>query len=203
MGSINNSSGLGDALFTKTQRQVLGILYGNPERSYYANEIVRLAGIGSGTVLRELEKLAKAGLLTVAKIGNQKHYQANHHAPIFAELRGIVIKTFGVADVLREFLAKFAGKIEMAFVYGSVAKGTDQARSDVDLMIVSDDLSYPDVMGMVAEVETKLGRPVNPTLYGVAEFSRKIADDGGFLARVIEQPKIFLIGTQDDLVQPR
>lgn len=192
-------TGLGDALFTKTQRQVLGLLFGNPDRSFYAKEVVRLAGVGSGTVLRELEKLSRVDLLTVEKIGNQKHYRANRKSPVFEELRGLVVKTFGIADVLRGLLAKYQGNIAVAFVFGSIARGTDRKGSDIDLMIIADSLTYSDVMGVVAEAETSLGRTVNPTLYGSAEFRNKVAADSSFLKRVLEQPKIFLIGSSDDI----
>ncbi|WP_090571800.1 nucleotidyltransferase domain-containing protein [Nitrosomonas sp. Nm33] len=192
-------TGLGDTLFTKTPQRVLALLFGNPERSYYANEIVRFAGVGIGSVQRELEKLARAGLLTVIQIGNQKHYQVNRQSPIFEELRGIVLKTFGLADALREALSIFAEKIKVAFIYGSVAKGTDRASSDIDVMIVSSDLTYSEVVAQLAETETRLGRTINPTLYKPEDLARKRAEDNAFVSRVLEQPKIFLIGTEDDL----
>ena len=204
MGTSNKAkSGLGDALFSKTQQQVLGLLFGHPERSYYANEIVRLADIGIGTVHRELEKLSAAGLLIVKKVGNQKHYQANHESPIFEELRGIVLKTFGIGDVLRQVLVPFADQINLAFIYGSMAKGTDTAGSDIDVMIVSDELSYSDIFGSLTEYENRLGRVVNPTVYDRTEFQQKLAQDGAFLSRIVEQPKIMLIGTEDDIAKFR
>lgn len=193
--------GFGDVLFTKTQRRVLGLLFGNPGRSFYANEIVRHAGAGIGAVQRELERLAGVGLLTVTKIGNQKHYQANREAPIFAELSGIVLKTFGVADQLRDALAPLAKRIDAAFIYGSVAKGSDTAGSDIDLMIVSDGLSYPDVMPALARAEGAITRAVNPSLFKRGEWRRKAAETGGFVPRVMEQPRIYLIGSDDDLPQ--
>jgi predicted nucleotidyltransferase len=193
---------LGDALFSKTQRQVLGLLFGTPEKSYYLNEIVRFAGVGIGTVQRELEKLSGAGLLTVKKVGNQKHYQANPPSPIFAELRGIVLKTFGIGDVLRQSLEELAQEIRVAFVYGSVAKGTDTAGSDIDVMIVSENLTYGRIFSIFSAIEPKLGRAVNPTLYKPSEFEAKLASDSSFLKRVVEQPKIFLIGAQDDIQEP-
>lgn len=198
---MKKKPGFGDVLFTKTQRRVLGLLFGNPGRSYYANEIVRYAGAGIGAVQRELERLAGVGLLTVTKIGNQKHYQANREAPIFAELCGIVIKTFGVADQLRDALAPLAKRIDAAFIYGSVAKGADTAGSDVDLMIVSDGLSYPDVMPALARAENAITRAVNPSLFKRGEWRRKAAETGGFVPRVMEQPRIYLIGSDDDLPQ--
>ena len=200
MGTIDKKTfGLGEALFSKTQRQVLGLLFGNPNRSFYANEIVRYAGIGIGTVQRELEKLSGAGILTITKIGNQKHYQANRGSPIFEELYNIVVKTFGVSDVLRRALEVFVEDIRFAFIYGSVAKGTDHAGSDIDVMLVSQKLTYPDVMSVISHVESKLGRVVNPTLYKPSEFRKRIVTDSGFVRKVMEQPKIFLIGTEDDI----
>lgn len=194
---------LGDALFTKTQRRVLGLLFGSPDRSYYANEIVRFAGAGIGTVQRELERLAAAQLVTVSRRGNQKHYQANREAPIFEELRGIALKTFGLADHLRAALAPLAKRIRAAFVYGSVAKGTDTASSDVDVMIVSNELSFPDTIKALTKAEHEVGRSVNPSVYGEDEWRRKLAEEGGFLKRVMEQPRIYLVGTDDDLPKPR
>jgi predicted nucleotidyltransferase len=193
--------GIGDALFTKTQRQVLGLLFGHPDRTFYINEIVRMAEVGIGTVQRELGKLTSAGLLTVKKIGNQRHYQANPKSAVFKELRGIVLKTFGVADELRQSLAPFLEKIVVAFVYGSIARGTDTASSDIDLMIISADLGYPEVISAFAEAEAKLGRTVNPTLYSPAEIGRKLSEDNNFLKRVTGQEKIFLIGSADDFPQ--
>jgi predicted nucleotidyltransferase len=203
MGTIEKRhTGLGEALFSKTQRQVLGLLFGNPDRSYYAKEIVRLAGVGIGTVQRELEKLSGAGLLSVKRVGNQKHYQADRQSPIFEELRGIVLKTFGVGDVLRLAMAAFADQIQVAFVYGSVAKATDKAHSDIDVMIISEELSYDRIFSALAPVESKLGRTVNPTLYKPSEFRDKLSADSSFLSRIVEQPKIFLIGTKNDIPEP-
>jgi predicted nucleotidyltransferase len=196
-------TGLGEALFTKTQRRVLGLLFGNPDRTYYANEIVRFAGAGIGTVQRELAKLESAELVTVSKIGNQKHYQANRQAPIFEELRAIVVKTFGVADHLRTALAPLAKRIEAAFVYGSVAAGSDTASSDIDVLIVSDDLSFPEAIKALGKTEQQVRRTINPSVYSSSEMRRKLADEGGFVKRVMARPKLFLIGSEDDLPKPR
>ncbi|MDY6848029.1 MAG: nucleotidyltransferase domain-containing protein [Thermodesulfobacteriota bacterium] len=200
MGNINGKNfGISDALFTRTQQQLLRLLFGSPEKSFYSKEIVDRADIGTGTVLRELEKLSKAGLLTVKKIGNQKHYQANPASPVFEELKGIVRKTFGLAGPLRVALKQFKEKIKVAFIYGSVAKGSDTAGSDIDLMLISDQLTYPDLLVSFSELESQLGRQVNPTIYTVEEFRSKITAERNFVVRVIEQPKIFLIGSEDDL----
>lgn len=194
-----NTNGLCDALFSKTQRQVLGLLFGQPERSFYSKEIVDLAGVGTGTVHRELEKLQGAGLLTVKKIGNQKHFQANPASPIFGELKGIVRKTFGVADLVHAALAPFANMIRVAFIYGSVATGSDKAGSDVDLMVVSDQLAYSDLLANLAEVENKIGRPVNPTIYTTEEYLNRLANKSNFLTSLTQHPLIFLIGTEHDV----
>lgn len=194
--------GLAGALFSKTQRRVLGVLFGNPDRTYFANEIVRLAKSGIGAVQRELAALEGAGLVTATRIGNQKHYQANRASPIFEELRGIVVKSFGVADVLRDLLTPIVNRIRVAFIYGSVAKGTDTASNDIDLMVVSDDLSYSDLFAYTSVAEQRLGRKVNPTVYKPAELRRKPSGENSFASRVLQQPKIFLIGSDDDLRKP-
>jgi len=204
MGIIQTpAASLSNALFAKTQRRVLGLLFGNPDRSYFANEIVRLAESGIGAVHRELATLEAAGLVTATRIGNQKHYQANRVSPIFKELRGIVVKTFGAADVLREALAPLAAKIRAAFIYGSVAKGSDTAASDIDLMVVSDEVSYSDLFALAAEAERRLGRKVNPTVYTPAELRQKLAAKSAFAMRVLERPKVFVIGSENDLRESR
>lgn len=200
---MKKQTGLADTLFTKTQRRVLGLLFGNPDRSYYANEIVRFAGAGIGAVQRELERLAAARLVSVTKLGNQKHYQANREAPIFEELRSIALKTFGVADYVCKALAPLAKHINAAFIYGSVAKGTDTASSDIDVMIVSDGLSFPDAIQALTKAEGAIGRSINPSVYGQDEWRRKQAEAGGFLQRIMEQPRIYLIGSDDDLLKSR
>src|ERR1017187_7180126 len=138
-------SGIGEALFTKVQQRVLAVLFGNPTRSFYANELIAVASSGSGAVQRELAQLEAAELVTVSRVGNQKHYQANSSAPIFEELHGLVLKTSGLVDVLRAALAPLAAQIDQAFVYGSVAKGTDTSKSDVDLMVICEGVAYAEL----------------------------------------------------------
>src|ERR671912_2352558 len=135
--SRSRRKSLADALFTKTQQRVLGAIFGQPERSFYASELIREAGTGSGAAQRELAKLEESGLIVARRIGHQKHYQANQASPLFSELRNIVLKTVGLAEPLRDALKPIAADIRAAFVYGSVAKATDQSASDIDLMIVS------------------------------------------------------------------
>lgn len=193
------SASLADALFPKVRQRVLAVLFGTPDRSFYANEVIALARSGSGAVQRELAALSEAGLLNVSKQGNQKHFQANAAAPVFAELRGLVLKTMGLADVLRLALAPLAPDIEAAFVYGSVARQQDTAHSDIDVMIVSPSLGYGDVFGALESAATTLGRKVNPTLYTPVEIARRREQDNAFVTRVLQQPKIWLIGTEEQL----
>ena len=187
-------SGVADALFTKVQQRVLAVLFGNPVRSFYANELIALASSGSGAVQRQLAQLEAAELVTVKRVGNQKHYQANASAPIFEELRGLVVKTSGLADVLRATLAPLAPQIDLAFVFGSVAKGTDTAKSDIDLMVVSDKMTYADIFSALEPATSRLQRTVNPTVYSRMEIERRIRDGNAFARRVLSQPKIWVIG---------
>ena len=195
MGTIS----LADALFTKGQQRVLAVLFGNPGRSFYANEIIALAGTGTGAVQRELARLEGAGLVTVTRVGRQKHYQANPKAPVYDELRALVLKTAGLADVLRAALAPLAGEIRAAFVFGSVAKGEDTATSDVDLLVASDTLAYPDLFAALEEPSTALGRTLNPTIHTPADLARHVAEGRSFATRVLRGPKIWLVGGEDDL----
>jgi predicted nucleotidyltransferase len=197
-GSIRRSS-LADALLTKTQQRVLGVLFGDPERSFHARELIRAAGAGSGAVQRELAKLEASGLVAARRIGHQKHYQADPSSPLFTELRSIILKTVGLAEPLRAALKPLASAIRAAFVYGSVAKAEDRSGSDIDLMIVSDSLTYAEVFGALERAAKSLSRPINPTVYTQAEFSKRAREENAFVTRVLEQPKIWVIGSTDDL----
>lgn len=191
--------GLADALFTSTQQRVLGYLFGQPDRSFFASELIREIGKGSGSVQRELARLEQSGLAEVRMVGNQKHYQANPHSPLFAELASIAQKTFGIAYPLRDALAALAPRIRFAFVFGSLAKRTDTTRSDIDVMVVSDDLTYADVFGALEAASTRLGRPINPTIQSTGEWARRLKEDNAFHSRIARQPKIWLFGTEDDI----
>ena len=175
---------LADALFTKTQQRVLGAIFGQPERSFYASELIRDAGTGSGAAQRELARLEGSGLIVARRIGHQKHYQANAASPLFSELTNIVLKTVGLAEPLRDALKSLSSAIRAAFVYGSVAKATDQSASDIDLMIISDSLPYGDVFGALERVTRSVGRKVDPTVYTAAEFSKRAGTENAFVTRV-------------------
>ncbi len=192
-------SSLADALFSTTQQRVLGLLFGQPERSFYATELIGLAGAGSGAVQRELARLEQSGLVTVRRLGTQKHYQANPESPLFSELSGIARKTVGLAEPLREALAPLASRVIAAFVYGSVAKRRDTAASDIDLLVVSDTLTYADIFGALEPLAAKLGRAINPTVYSRRELARRRKEDNAFVTRVLAQPKVWIIGAEDDL----
>jgi len=193
---------IGDALFTKTQQRVLGLLYGKPDKSFYTNEIMRWADMGRGTIRRELDRLVSANLLSVRREGNQNHYQAKQDNPVYSELLGIVRKTFGLADVVMQALEPLDTEIELAFIYGSIAKGTDARESDIDLMLVGKELRYGEVIDVLMPLEESLQRSINPTIYVSAEFIAKLEQDSSFLTRVMEQPKIVIKGTIDDFRKP-
>ncbi len=205
MGRTNKSAfnasrrSLADALFSTTQQRVLGLLFGQPERSFYATEVIGLVGAGSGVVQRELAKLEQSGLASVHKVGTQKHYQANRESPLFSELCAIARKTFGLAEPIREALAPLASKIAAAFVYGSIAKRKDTASSDIDLMVVSDHITYADVFAALEPITSRLGRLVNPTVYTTKDFVRRRKQGNAFLTRVVAQPKVWVIGGEDEL----
>ena len=189
-------SGIADALFTTTQQRVLGLLFGQPDRSFFATELIALAGGGSGATQRELARLESTGLVTTSRVGNQKHYQANVASPIYAELASIIAKTVGIAEPLRAALAPFARKIRAAFVYGSVAKRSDTARSDIDIMILADKLSYADIYTALEQAETHLGRRISPTVQTLTEWEKKLASKNAFTMKLQAQPKLFLMGEE-------
>jgi len=195
----SGTTSLGNALFTTTQQRVLGYLFGQPTRSFFANELIGLTRSGSGAVQRELKRLVESGLVTVRPVGNQKHFQANPDAPIFSELTGIVLKTFGLAMPLREALDPLDDRIQASFIYGSVAKQTDTVGSDIDILVLSDSLSYADVMAALAPLEDRLGRQVNPTLYSSKDLKRRFHEGNAFVVRILAQPKIWLKGNENDL----
>ena len=193
-------TGIADALFSATQQRVLALLFGQPGRSFFTNELIGLVGAGSGAVQRELKRLVESGLVTVTRLGSQKHYQANPAAPIFEELRGIVTKTLGAAEVLRAALAPLGDTVRLALLYGSVAKGSDTAHSDIDLLVVSESLTLEQIYEALTPVEQQLGRRISPTLYSVAEFRRRRVSSNPFLTKVLAGETIRLTEDRDDLL---
>jgi predicted nucleotidyltransferase len=190
---------LADALFPSTRQRVLAFLFGQPERSFYATELIGLVAAGSGAVQRELVKLVRGGLVTVTLVGNQKHYQADPACPIFAELCAVAQKTVGLADPLREALAPLAKRIKVAFVFGVVARHRDTAVSDIDVLVLSDRVDREDVVGALQGMEFRLARRINPTVFTMAEWRKKRKEKNAFVLKVLRPPKVFLLGSEADL----
>ena len=188
---------IADALFTTTQQRVLALLFGQPSRSFFASELIRLTGSGSGAVQREMKRLASSGVVTVKPIGRQKHYQANPESPIFEEMCALVRKTVGMVEPIREALLPLAERIALALVFGSVAKGTDTATSDIDLLVVADDLMLEDFYAALAPVESSLDRRISPMLYTRHEYQSRRASGNEFLGRVLEGEHLVVVGSDD------
>ena len=185
------------SMFTATQQRLYGLLFGQPRRSFFLTELIELAGIGRGAVQRELARLERGRLVVTEHRGNRKHFQANPDSPVFREICSIVEKTVGVAGQVRTALQPIKAKIRLALIYGSVASQSDTADSDIDLLIVSDDLTLERLYLQLAEAEKNLSREINPTLYTAAEYEHRLADGNPFLTRVLEQPKVLLLEDTD------
>lgn len=194
---------LSDVLFPKVRQAVLRLLFGQPDTQFHTNQIIRLTHSGTGAVQRELDRLAEVGLITVESKGNRKQYQANKSSPLYAEIKSIVVKTFGLVDILREALQQIENEIDLAFVYGSIAKNEDTSSSDIDLMIISDTLSYAEIFPLLEKTREQVGREINPTFYSKSEWKKKLSDKKHFIMQVMKQPKLFLYGTEDELKQLR
>jgi len=189
---------LKDAVFTDSQAKVYLWIYGQPERSYHLSELRRLTGLGSASLQREINRLVVAGLANSALKGNQRQISANRQSPLFKELSDLTSKVMGAAALLTEALLPINRKIEVAFLYGSVAKQSDNAESDIDIMIVGSDLTLSELLDQLLPVEEMLCRKVNPTCYTVGEFKKRLSDTDSFVNKVLSQPIIQLLGNMDD-----
>jgi DNA-binding transcriptional ArsR family regulator len=200
MGTTPTLDRVARVLFGSTRREVLALLLGRPDERFYLREILRAAGGGSGAVQRELKQLVEAGLVEREARGRQVYFSANKGAAIFAELQAIVEKTAGAVDVLRANLASLQreNRIEVAFIYGSVASGKKSARSDVDVLIVGD-VTLADILPAVRAAESRLAREVNPSVYPVKEFRDKVKHGTPFLKRILAGPKLFVVGDDREL----
>lgn len=190
------------ALFSSTQGEVMGLLFGQPDRRFMGSELIQMIGRGTGAVHRQLKTLAAGGLVTVTKQANQTFYQADPKNPLFPELRGIFLKTTGLAEPLRRALAPFAEEIVAAFVFGSIAGGKERASSDVDLMILTrsaGDLPYSEIYEALAEAERVLDRKVNPIVMTEQDYARKRVIEESFVERVDAGAKIMIIGKEQDV----
>lgn len=189
---------LASLLFGNYRQRVLGLLLLHPDTTYHVREIARLTGTAAGTLHKELAKLADAGLLSRQKVGNQVRYGANRACPIYEELAGILRKTSGLTDVLADALNEVVAQLDLAFVFGSVARGEAQAGSDVDVLLVGS-LSFAEAVRVLHPLQQTLQREINPVVYRADEFCRKVAAGDPFLKQILTQPKLFLIGNDDDL----
>ena len=199
MGEDAQPLSVSNALFSKVQQRVLSLIFGHPDRSFYTSQIVRAVQSGTGAVGRELSRLRRSGLVSVERIGNQKHYRANRHSPVFDELQSLVLKTVAVAEPLREFLRPYSDKINAAFVFGSVARGTDTAQSDIDLMVIGEKLSYSDLYTALQNAEGVLRRKVSPVFLSPQEWRRKASERGSFINTIKPTPKIFVYGSEETI----
>ena len=198
MNTNKGNRNLSSILFGKARRAILSLLYGHSDESFYLRQIVRATGVGLGPVQRELKQLADVGIIRRSAQGRQVYFQANPDSPIFKELKSLITKTAGVSDTLRAALAPVKDRINIALIYGSVARGEENHRSDVDLLIVGD-IAFVDVVRALRSAQETLGREINPTVYPVAEFRSRVAEEHYFIRNVLSGEKIFVIGDEDDL----
>jgi predicted nucleotidyltransferase len=185
-------------LGSKLRAKVLGWLFSHPDERYFVRQLTTLVKEDSTNVSRELDRLEKTGILITTTEGKQKYYQANRESPFFDELHGLIVKTTGVADVLRSALVPAQGQVKVAFIFGSIASGNERRRSDIDVMVVGK-ISFEKVVSLLSPAEEKLRREVNPIVYPVAEFKKKVKEDHHFVKTVLEDEKIFLIGNEGEL----
>jgi predicted nucleotidyltransferase len=198
MGTNSTNQNMTAALFGRARRAVLGLLYAHPDESFYVRQVVRAAGVGQGAVQRELRRLSAAGIIEREQHGRQVFYRASRACPVFSELHALMVKTAGMADILRQALEPLADSVLLAFVYGSLASGEENARSDVDVMVIGK-ASFGEVVQALRPAEEKLAREVNPTVYPAAEFRAKLAAEHHFLTSAVKGAKVFLIGDEHDL----
>lgn len=185
---------LSAALFSDSQSRLFAWLFGQPERAYHLNELRRITGLGSASLQRELNRLVSAGVVEAQAVGNMRRFQANSQSPVYSELVALTRKTLGTVPVLRNALQSLQPGLQTAWVYGSVAKQTDTARSDVDVMLVGQDLSLSRVLACLEPAEAQLGRKINPSCYSPPEFERRRAEPDSFINRVLSQPVLMLLG---------
>lgn len=197
VGRIDAPTSIADALFTTTQQRVLALLFGQPSRSFFASQLIAQTGSGSGAVQRELKRLASSGIVTVARIGKQKHYKANPDCPVFEELCALALKTVAMVEPIRQALEPIGDRIELALLYGSLVEGTDTATSDIDLLVVADNLTLEALYATLEPVEASLDRQISPTLYTTEEFATRRAAGNAFLARVLAGQHLVLIGNRN------
>jgi uncharacterized protein len=198
MGTQSDLDIISTTLFGKTRRAVLSLLYTHSEEQFYLRRIARFSNTGIGSVQRELKLLTKAGIIKVEPRGNMLEYKADDKCPIYSELKGIIVKTAGMGDLIKASLTTFSDKIKSAFIYGSFASAKERKDSDVDLMIIGD-VSFSDVVESLGQAQNDVGREINPNVYPVAEFRKKLKEKNHFLTALMREQKIFLIGDENEL----
>ena len=191
---------MGQGLFGRTRAAVLAVLYGHVDQSFYLRQLVRAVGAGHGALQRELQHLTDMGLILRKTQGNQVLYRANSQSPIFSEIKGLITKTVGIHDVIRSSLASFAPEIQIAFVYGSIARQQERANSDVDLMVVGN-TPFGEVVSALGPAQRTLGREINPNVFAADEFRTKLASGNHFLRSVMKEKKLFVLGTENELAK--
>lgn len=187
------------ALFSESQSRIFRWLFGQPERTFHLSELRRLTGLGSASLQRELNRLAEAGLVRSERIGNLRCFQANSQSPIYNELIGLTRKTIGLQPQLREALLPLVPRLKAAWIFGSVAKQTDTVQSDIDIMLIGENLPLSDILEHILPLEAQLGRKINPTCYTPADFERRRAEADSFVNRILSQPVLPLIGDPNEL----
>jgi predicted nucleotidyltransferase len=200
MGTVAVSQFAGPSLFGHTRSAVLAMLYGHTDQSFYLRQLVRAVGSGHGALQRELKQLTDLGLILRRTQGNQVLYQANSQSPIFSEIKNLIAKTVGIHDVIRSALATLESDIEVAFVYGSVARHQERASSDVDLMVLGN-ASFGEVVSALGPAQRALGREINPTVFALDEFRSKLASGNHFLRSVMKEKRLFVLGTEHELAK--
>lgn len=200
MSSSPGSQVVGPNLFGRTRSAMLAMLYGHADQSFYLRQLVRAVGAGHGAVQRELKHLTDMGLVVRRVQGNQVLYQANSQSPIFLEIKSLITKSVGTQDAIRSALASLGSEIQIAFVYGSVARQKERANSDVDLMVLGN-APFSEVVSALGPAQRMLAREINPTVFPVSEFRSKLAAGNHFLRTVMREKKLFVLGTEDELAE--
>ncbi len=191
---------LSTTLFGKTRRAVLSLLFTHPDESFYLRQIKRVAGSGMGSVQRELKSLTEAGIIQSTARGTLTYYQANPDCPVYEELKGLIVKTAGIGDILKAALAPLSERLQAAFIYGSFAQGREQKGSDVDLCVIGS-VQFAEIVSAMSTAQQRLGREINPTVYPPEEFHARVAAKDHFLSALMNGPKIFLVGDTNELVR--
>jgi DNA-binding transcriptional ArsR family regulator len=187
-----------DALLPKTRQEILAATLVQPEKAWYVSELARRMGVPSSSLQRELHDLSEVGILKIHRQGRMVYYQANTESPVFPDLRGLLLKTAGLVDVLAQAIKPLAGKLWAAFVYGSIAAGSEKSDSDIDLMLVGN-VSPAELALPLRHAREMLGREINPTVYTPAEFDKKRAAQDPFLKQVLDKPRLVVLGNNNEL----